>query len=64
MTRAGLGDLRVRVLHNGMEVPSHVYLERNGMYKVDFTPEGSGSYSVNVFYNDEEVRGKIAVGPK
>ena len=49
----------MKVLHNGMEVPSHMYLETNGLYKVDFTPEGSGSYNVNVFFNDEEVRGLI-----
>ena len=56
-TRAGTGDLRVKVLHNGMEVRSHIYMESNGLYKVDFTPEGSGSYNVNVYFNDEEVRG-------
>ena len=47
------------MLHNGVEVPSHIYMERDGVYKVDFTPEGSGSYNVNVYYNDEEVRGTI-----
>ena len=47
------------MLHNGIEVPSHIYMERDGVYKVDFTPEGSGSYNVNVYYNDEEVRGTV-----
>ena len=58
-TRAGSGDLRVKVLHEGVEVRSRVYMEQNGLYKVDFTPEGSGSYSVEVYFNDEIVRGRI-----
>ncbi|XP_062567858.1 filamin-A-like isoform X3 [Saccostrea cucullata] len=56
-SEAGEGDLRVTVTHNYQQVPAYITHQRAGLYRVDFTPEGAGTYKVNVFYNDIEVRG-------
>ncbi|KAK7485457.1 hypothetical protein BaRGS_00023267, partial [Batillaria attramentaria] len=56
-TQAGDGDMKVKVTYAGSQVPSHVIPEGNGEYKIDFTPQGPGQYTVNVFMNDVEVRG-------
>lgn len=56
-TRAGHGNLRVTVENNGRTVQSQVYEETNGVFKINFTPEGPGTYNVNVFFNETEVRG-------
>nr|KAG5688122.1 hypothetical protein BaRGS_007581 [Batillaria attramentaria] len=56
-TQAGDGDMKVKVTYAGSQVPSHIIPEGNGEYKIDFTPQGPGQYTVNVFMNDVEVRG-------
>lgn len=57
-SEAGEGDLRVTVTHDYQQVPAYITHQRAGLYRADFTPEGAGTYRVNVFYNDIEVRGK------
>lgn len=56
-SEAGEGDLRVSVTHDYQQVPAYITHQRAGLYRVDFTPEGAGTYKVNVFYSDIEVRG-------
>ncbi|XP_056004559.1 filamin-A-like isoform X4 [Ostrea edulis] len=56
-SEAGEGDLRVTVTHDYQQVPAYITHQRAGLYRADFTPEGAGTYRVNVFYNDIEVRG-------
>ncbi|XP_078312685.1 filamin-C-like isoform X3 [Crassostrea virginica] len=56
-SEAGEGDLKVTVTHNYQQVPAYITHQRAGLYRVDFTPEGAGTYKVNVFYSDIEVRG-------
>lgn len=57
-SEAGEGDLRVSVTHDYQQVPAYITHQRAGLYRVDFTPEGAGTYKVNVFYSDIEVRGR------
>ena len=57
-SEAGEGDLKVTVTHNYQQVPAYITHQRAGLYRVDFTPEGAGTYKVNVFYSDIEVRGR------
>ena len=40
---------------------SYVVQENDGLYKIDFTPDGAGDYTVQVFFNDTEVRGENEV---
>ncbi|KAK3094677.1 hypothetical protein FSP39_004809 [Pinctada imbricata] len=54
---AGDGELRVKVLYEGQSVPAYVATQRAGLYRIDFTPEGAGTYKVHCYYNDIEVRG-------
>ncbi|XP_034327974.2 filamin-A isoform X1 [Magallana gigas] len=56
-SEAGEGELRVSVTHDYQQVPAYITHQRAGLYRVDFTPEGAGTYKVNVFYSDIEVRG-------
>ncbi|KAJ8309855.1 hypothetical protein KUTeg_011720 [Tegillarca granosa] len=56
-SQAGDGDVRVDILHEGSHVPAYIHSQRVGLYKIDFTPQGAGSYTVHVFFNDNEVRG-------
>lgn len=57
-SEAGEGDLRVSVTHDYQQVPAYITHQKVGLYRVDFTPEGAGTYKVNVFYSDIEVRGR------
>ncbi|KAK3589648.1 hypothetical protein CHS0354_015146 [Potamilus streckersoni] len=56
-TRAGEGQLTCKVNHGARTVSHHILKEKDGLYKIDFTPEGAGTYMVHVYYNGTEVRG-------
>lgn len=53
--------MRVDIVHEGNHVPAYIHSQRVGLYKIDFTPQGAGSYTVHVYFNDNEVRGKIYI---
>ncbi|CAG5127218.1 unnamed protein product, partial [Candidula unifasciata] len=54
---AGEGEITCQVFHGNSKVPCYVTKDEYGKYKVDFTPQGSGSYRVHAYMNDIEVRG-------
>ena len=54
---AGEGELEVSIMHNGMRVPVQIQNEGRGLYKVNFTPTGSGIYTIKVFFAGMEVTG-------
>ncbi|XP_069103436.1 filamin-B-like isoform X3 [Argopecten irradians] len=56
-SEAGTGEVTVQVSCNGSHVPSYIHQDRVGLYSIDFTPEGAGTYRVEVYFNDIEVRG-------
>lgn len=56
-SKAGHGDLRITVFHEGSPVPTYITEERHGLHKINFTPQGAGVYKVHVNYNDSEVKG-------
>ena len=58
---AGDGELRVTVTHDDQHVPAYITTQRAGLYRIDFTPEGAGTYRVHCFYNDVEVRGRADI---
>ena len=55
---AGEGELDVTIMHHGSAVPVHMQAEGRGMYRVNFTPEGSGIYTIKVFFAGMEVTGQ------
>ncbi|KAL3847646.1 hypothetical protein ACJMK2_018548, partial [Sinanodonta woodiana] len=56
-TRAGEGKLTCKVSHGAHTVSSHISEEKDGLYKINFTPEGAGMYMVHVYFNGTEVKG-------
>ncbi|ESO98829.1 hypothetical protein LOTGIDRAFT_231195 [Lottia gigantea] len=54
-SRAGDGDLDVTVNYQGQNIPCYTTQESNGHHKINFTPQGAGSYKVNVRFAGEEV---------
>ncbi|KAL8600676.1 hypothetical protein ACOMHN_006742 [Nucella lapillus] len=55
--QAGEGDVTVKVSYHGSEIPSYINKNGTGEHQVDFNPQGPGSYLVNVYMNNREVRG-------
>ncbi|XP_060073080.1 filamin-C-like [Ylistrum balloti] len=56
-SEAGTGEVTVQVSCNGSHVPAYIHQDRVGLYSIDFTPQGAGTYKVEVYFNDMEVRG-------
>ncbi|XP_021372143.1 filamin-A-like isoform X2 [Mizuhopecten yessoensis] len=56
-SESGTGDVTVQVSCNGSHVPAYIHQDRVGLYSIDFTPQGAGTYKVDVYFNDTEVRG-------
>ncbi|XP_067668833.1 filamin-C-like isoform X2 [Haliotis asinina] len=54
---AGEGELTVVVTHNGVTIPSQVTTRQSGIHNIDFTPQGAGTYRVQMYFNDVEIRG-------
>ena len=61
---AGEGELTVNIMHEGRSVPVQVYPEGRGMYRVTFTPDGAGIYSIKVYFAGMEVAGMSVVRSK
>ena len=57
---AGEGELDVTIMHQGSAVPVQMQSEGRGMYRVNFTPSGSGVYTIKVFFAGMEVTGGSA----
>lgn len=55
---AGEGTLAVDITRNGRSIPSNVTSEGRGMYRINFTPDGSGIYSIKVLFAGMEVPGE------
>ena len=55
---AGEGELDVTIMHQGSAVPVQMQSEGRGMYRVNFTPSGSGVYTIKVFFAGMEVTGR------
>ena len=56
---AGEGALKVHISHDGREVPVEVFHEGRGMYRVNFTPDGGGLYTIRVYFAEMEVTGEL-----
>ncbi|KAI1716448.1 hypothetical protein DdX_07503 [Ditylenchus destructor] len=54
---AGEGTLKVSVIRQGRQIPSYITEEKAGIYKVSFTPDGSGQYKIHITFNQLEVKG-------
>lgn len=57
-SRAGRGDATVEIFYQGRNVPAKIHTLGNGLFKVTFTPHGPGLYTIHVYFNDVEVRGR------
>jgi len=57
--QAGEGELSVEITHNGRLVPMHMKedVSKPGVYHVNFTPDGSGVYTIRVLFAGMEVTG-------
>ena len=55
---AGEGQLTVDINHDGRSVPVQVSQEGRGMYRVTFTPDGGGLYTIRVYFAGMEVTGE------
>ncbi|XP_059143816.1 filamin-B-like, partial [Physella acuta] len=56
-TAAGEGEVTCKVIHGHSQVPCYLTKDDHGKYTVDFTPQGSGTYTVHAYMNNIEVRG-------
>jgi filamin len=54
---AGEGELDVSINSRGRPIPVQVYPEGRGLYKVTFTPDGPGIYTIRVYFGGSEVNG-------
>ena len=57
---AGDGELAIDISHGGRTVPAHIQEDpvRRGVYRISFTPDGSGIYTIRVYFAGMEVSGK------
>jgi hypothetical protein len=56
---AGEGALTIDITHNGQMIPAQISPDprRRGEYNVRFIPQGSGYYSIRIFFADVEIAG-------
>lgn len=56
---AGEGSLTIDITHNGRIIPAQIVPDprRSGEYSVQFKPQGSGFYTIRVFFAEVEVSG-------
>lgn len=59
---AGEGDLEVNISSRGRSISAQVIPEGRGLYKVTFTPDGAGIYTIKVYFAGAEVNGKFFFG--
>ena len=56
---AGEGQLSVEIQHNGRNIPPQIYPDGPNRYRVSFTPEGGGIYTIRVNFAGMEVKGEL-----
>ena len=54
---AGDGQLTVDISHNGRSIPADIRDNGRGVYRVSFTPDGAGLYTIRVHFAGMEVSG-------
>ena len=57
-SNAGDGELTADIKHNGVPVPVTKVNEGRGIYRINFTPRGSGLYTISVFLAGMQVAGQ------
>lgn len=57
---AGEGALAIDITHGGVMIPAQIMLDpqRSGEYNVRFVPQGSGYYTIRIFFAEVEVAGQ------
>jgi hypothetical protein len=57
---AGEGALSIDITHNGIMIPAQIVPDphRSGEYNVHFVPQGSGYYTIRIFFAEVEIAGQ------
>lgn len=58
-SEAGDADVRAEVMYKGILIPARVLPEDNKAYRIFFSPEGTGTYQIRIFYNGQEIPGNL-----
>lgn len=56
---ASEGGFDVNIMHHGGAVPIQMQADGLGLYRVNFTPEGAGIYTIKVFFASMKLTGEL-----
>jgi hypothetical protein len=58
-SQAGEGSLTIDITHNGQIIPAEILPDshHNRQFTVHFTPQGTGYYTIRIYFSDIEIAG-------